>query len=163
MKFYKSEVFKILGIAVLSAVLFNSFSSASVEYIYTPSQDDGKHNVSLEEAKKLYESKEAIFLDARPVPVYHRGHIPGAISVPYNSKEMEKLIADISKDQHIVVYCYSSRCNQARILDKKVRELGYENVSIFEGGIKEWTKVQYPMEMTKIEKPKKPEAEKSKE
>jgi len=146
MKFSKTEVLKILSIAVLSAIVFNSFSSNSVEYIYSPVQLEDKKTVTLQEAKKLFDAKEAIFLDARPAPIYKRGFIPGAISVPYSSMEKEKLMADIPKDKNLVVYCYSSRCNQANLLDVRIRKLGYKNIVIFEGGIVEWTKAKYPLE-----------------
>jgi len=146
MKFCKTEVLKILGVAILSAVLFNSFSSQGVEYIYSPDVPGDKKVVSLEEAKKLLDEKEVLFLDARPVSIYKRGHIPGAVSVPYNAPEKEKLMADISKDKNLVVYCYSQRCNQARLLQKRIEKLGYNNTTLFDGGIKEWTKANYPME-----------------
>jgi len=146
MKFCKTEVLKILGIALLSAIVFNSFSSNSVEYIYSPVQVKDKRTVTLIEAKKLFDAKEVIFLDARPAPVYKRGHIPGAISVPYNSMEKQKLMADIPKEKDLVVYCYSSRCNQASLLDVRIRKLGYKNIVIFEGGVVEWTRAKYPYE-----------------
>jgi len=146
MKFYKTEVLKILGIALLSAIVFNSFSSNSVDYIYNPPQLENKKIVSLVEAKKLYDAKEVLFLDARPEPIYKRGHIPGALNVPYNSSEKKKLMAEIPLEKDIVVYCYSSRCNQARMLDARIREMGYKNVAVFEGGIVEWTKANFPVE-----------------
>jgi rhodanese-related sulfurtransferase len=146
MKFCKTEVLKILGIALLSAILFNSFSSSNVEYIYNGVQLEEKRVVSLEEAKKLFDAKEVIFLDARPAPIYKRGHIPGALNVPFNSMEKEKLMSDIKVDQPLVVYCYSARCNQASLLDARIRKLGYKNVAVFSGGIVEWTKAKYPLE-----------------
>ena len=155
MKFCKTEVLKIIGVAVLSAIVFNSFSSTSVEYIYEPLHLEDKRTVSLEDAKKLFDAKEVVFLDARPASIYKRGHIPGAISVPYNSMEKEKLMADIPKDQNLIVYCYSAKCSQASILDIRIRKLGYEKIAIFEGGIVEWTKAKYPLEKHEIEKPEK--------
>ena len=149
MKFCKTEVLKILGIAVLSAIVFNSFSSNNVEYIYSTVQLEDKTTVTLEEAKELFDAKEVLFLDARPSPIYKRGYIPGAISVPYNSMEKEKLMADIPKDKNLVVYCYSSRCNQANLLNVRIRKLGYKNIVVFEGGIVEWTKAKYPLEKPK--------------
>ena len=146
MRFYKTEVLKILGIALLSAVLFNSFSSNSVEYIYNGIQLEEKRVVTLKEAKELFDAKEVTFLDARPAPIFKRGHIPGALNVPFNSMEKEKLMKDIKLDQPLVVYCYSAKCNQASLLDARIRKLGYKNVAVFSGGIVEWTKADYPLE-----------------
>jgi len=151
MIFNKIEVIKILGISLLSAVLFNSFSSNPIDYIYKPVQSTEKQVVSLEDAKKLVDAKEVLFIDARPLALYKRGHIPGAISVPYNSAEKEKLMADIAKDKEIVSYCYSARCSMAHKLADSLRKLGYTHVSIFEGGIVEWTKAKYPLDKTEDE------------
>lgn len=146
MKFYKTEVLKILAIAVLSAVLFNSLSATGIGFIYKPVQFKHKKMVSLEETKKIFDEKSALFIDARPAVNYKHGHIPGAINVPFNSKDKEKLMADISKDQSIIVYCYSERCNQARLLHASITKLGYTNSALFAGGIMEWTKAKYPVE-----------------
>lgn len=146
MKFCKTEVLKILGLALLSAVVFNSFSPNSVDYIYHPLQMKDKKVVTLQEAKKLFDDKKVLFLDARPEPIYKRGHIPGAVNVPYNANDKEKLMTGIAKDKDIVVYCYSSRCNQARILEVRIKELGYDNIAVFDGGIIEWTKAKFPVE-----------------
>jgi len=145
-KFCKTEVLKILGLALLSAVVFNSFSPNSVDYIYHPLQMKDKKVVTLQEAKKLFDDKKVLFLDARPEPIYKRGHIPGAVNVPYNANDKEKLMTGIAKDKDIVVYCYSSRCNQARILEVRIKELGYDNIAVFDGGIIEWTKAKFPVE-----------------
>ena len=64
MSFNKIEVIKILGISLLSAVLFNSFSSNPIDYIYKPVQSTEKQVVSLEDAKKLADAKEVLFIDA---------------------------------------------------------------------------------------------------
>ncbi len=141
------EMFFILIISVLSAVLFNYVSANSVNYIYKSSVITKDTVLSLTEAKRIYDAKEALFIDARPASQYKRYHILSAISVPYNSKIKEKLMKGISKGQNIIVYCYGKRCNQARRLADSLKKLGYTQVALFEDGIAEWKKANYPMEV----------------
>ena len=140
------EIGLILLISIVSAVLFNSVSASGVDYIYTPPVITNNTVLSLYEAKKMYDAKEALFIDARPESQYKREHIQSAINVPYNSKDKKELVKSISKEDNIIVYCFSKRCSQARRLGAALKKLGFIHVAVFEDGIVEWKKAKYPLE-----------------
>lgn len=65
----------------------------------TPNSLPGGKVISVEDAKKLVDSKGAIFLDTRSVINFGKGHIPGATSVSYKEKSDFKVDFDASQDQ----------------------------------------------------------------
>ena len=146
MKINIKEILFILSLSIGSAVMFQSVSANGVDYIYKPPAVLKNTVLSLNEAKKIFDAKEALFIDARPEPQYKHDHIRSAINVPYNSNQKERLMTGISKEKYIVVYCYSKRCNQARRLEEALKTFGFKQVVLFEDGISEWKKAKYPID-----------------
>ena len=92
--------------------------------------------ISGTEAKALMDSESGyIILDAREQDEYDKGHIPGAILIPYGeiADRAEKELPD--KNQLILVYCRSGR--RSKIAAEELVKLGYTNVKEF-GGIIDW-------------------------
>jgi rhodanese-related sulfurtransferase len=58
--------------------------------------------IALEEAKKAYDDKSAIFIDARPVEAYKDEHIKAAINIPLGSTSD---FSSLPKGKTIIVYC----------------------------------------------------------
>ena len=87
-------------------------------------------------AKALMDSESGyVIIDARTLPEYDEGHIPGAILIPeYEiADRAEKELPD--KAQLILVYCRSGR--RSKIAAEELVKLGYTNVKEF-GGIIDW-------------------------
>jgi 3-mercaptopyruvate sulfurtransferase SseA len=58
--------------------------------------------IALEDAKKAFDDRTAIFVDARGAEIYNAEHIKGAINIPLGSDEnFDKL----PKGKRIIVYC----------------------------------------------------------
>lgn len=146
MKIKIKEITIIVVIACVIAVFYNSFSIAGVSYLYKQEKEYNGAIVSLEEARDMVDNSDILFIDARPVTSYKVAHLPGAINVPYNSKDIDARVSDLDKDQSIVVYCYSKRCNMARLLGSKLSQLGFKRVALFDDGISVWQKHKYPIE-----------------
>ena len=92
--------------------------------------------ISGAEAKALMDSESGyIILDTREQYEYDKGHIPGAILIPYGeiADRAEKELPD--KNQLILVYCRSGR--RSKIAAEELVKLGYTNVKEF-GGIIDW-------------------------
>ena len=92
--------------------------------------------ITPEEAKKIMDSgEEHIILDAREQDEFDKGHIPGAILIPYTEIEnkAEEMLPD--KNIQILVYCRSGR--RSKIATESLAKLGYINVKEF-GGIIDW-------------------------
>lgn len=74
-------------------------------------------------------NEEGVIIDVRPAEMYMDGHIPGAVSIPYDifSTEVGKVLP--VKDVAITVYCESGY--NAGECSKELKELGYTNVVDF--------------------------------
>ena len=58
--------------------------------------------ISLEDAKKAYDDKSAIFIDARPLEAYKIEHVKGATNIPLGSTSD---FSSLPKGKTIIVYC----------------------------------------------------------
>jgi len=58
--------------------------------------------ISLEDAKKAFDEKTAIFIDSRPLESYKTEHVKGAINIPLGSTTD---FSNLPKGKTIIVYC----------------------------------------------------------
>ncbi len=96
--------------------------------------------------KQLLDSGEQLWLvDLRDAEEFKRQHLPGAHSLPL--KQLQKSFQKIPRTGRVVLYC---SCPGGNIDEgysyQLLRELGYRNVSVLEGGFAEWTRLGYPVE-----------------
>jgi rhodanese-related sulfurtransferase len=102
--------------------------------------------LTLDETHTLYNSGEALFMDARPEKDYNYMRIPGAMSAEYTRAKKIQDVLNLDRDRLIVVYCSSDTCPMAEILATRLDELMFSRVYIFAGGLKEWYNAKYPLE-----------------
>ncbi|MEP7145842.1 MAG: rhodanese-like domain-containing protein [bacterium] len=108
-------------------------------------------NISVETAKQLFE-KNVKFVDGRDANEYKEGHIKGAANIPYKEfkeKTIEDklgIMKDMDKDKMIVSYCSSDSCEMSIDNAYEMAKAGYNDVKIYLGGYKEWTRLGYPTE-----------------
>jgi rhodanese-related sulfurtransferase len=103
--------------------------------------------ISLSEAWNLYQSGDAVFVDARHEFDFRLGHITGAINVPLREYEVKKaLLSGFPKNKLIVAYCDGAECNSSIELSVKLMQDGYTDVKIFFGGWREWEDANHPTE-----------------
>ncbi len=110
----------------------------------------GIMEIYVDEVYQLYSSGAAIFIDTRAPHEYHRGHIKGAILLPY--EEFDTYYPQVKdllpKSANIVTYCDGGSCELSIDLAQKLIENGYENVHAFWGGWVDWIDAKYPIEET---------------
>ena len=106
--------------------------------------------ITLEDAKRLQDLNDAVFVDARHEFDYKLGHIAGAINLPLSefTPQHPQFLA-LSKSKHIVVYCDGAGCNSSIELAAKLYEHGFAEVKIFFGGWQEWNSAHLPVERNK--------------
>lgn len=87
------------------------------------------YKISEEDAKELVDSNDAntLFLSVRNEADYNKGHIKGAINIPWG-KGMEQKFSELPKDKKIVVYCYTGQTAGQTVAG--LRMLGYDAVSM---------------------------------
>lgn len=82
-------------------------------------------------------------LDVRSAREFRRGHIPGAVNVPFNKigRELERVPA--SDDRPLVVYC--SHGVRARLACRALRRHGLDDVVVLRGHWSAWQKAGLPI------------------
>jgi rhodanese-related sulfurtransferase len=103
--------------------------------------------ISLAKAEELFDSHNALFIDARHEFEYQAGHIYGAVNISLKMFEPHSTrLNKISKDKLLIVYCDGAECNSSIELAGKLMESGFTNVKIFFGGWQEWKSAKLPVE-----------------
>ena len=107
--------------------------------------------VSASDAVALLASgdSQVVFLDVRRYEDFAESHVPGAISLPFESG-MEEKFERIPSGRLVVVYCYSGQSSGQVVAALKV--LGHRAVSVNSGigtyktGSKGWSNEGFPLE-----------------
>ncbi|WP_336328353.1 rhodanese-like domain-containing protein [Halovenus sp. HT40] len=110
--------------------------------------EPGSPVVGRERVEAAVEDDESVLVDTRSAAEYDSAHIPGAVQLGWEDlvsdgslkdrEEIERILADrgLDSDREIVLYC-----NTARRLSHTyavLSELGYEQVSAYEGSLTDW-------------------------
>lgn len=87
------------------------------------------------ELKELSEEEHVKIIDVRKRSDYEVGHIPQAISIPY--EELKDKMSELNKDDLHVIYCYNAFCHLGA---RAAFLLAQNEYSVMElcGGFKTW-------------------------
>ena len=96
--------------------------------------------------------KEAVILDVRIYEEYRQNRIPGAVYAGEKDVLME-VVSDISKETPLLIYCDHGE-RSLTVCDILMNE-GFQNLFHLEEGFQKWRKLDFPMDDTKMNKPKK--------
>ena len=104
--------------------------------------------ISLDNANNLHQSKGAVFMDARPLDEYTKGHIQGAISLPWHDAEQRVMdvTADMANDAVIITYCDGDTCDLSKELALFLENLGFSKVRVLVNGWSVWQNAGLPVE-----------------
>src|SRR5438034_3716361 len=97
-------------------------------------------------ARELLESAEPpLLVDVREQDEWSEGHLPGAVHVPRGNLEsrVERVAPD--RSHPVILYCQAG--NRSVFAAKTLEELGYENVVSLAGGINDWKRHGYPLDV----------------
>ena len=90
--------------------------------------------------KRLQSNAKPLVVDVREPAEFDSGHIAGARLAPLGTVESD--LADVKKDQEIVLVCRSGR-RSAKAYEALAAR-GYTNLLNLEGGMLAWEKLGYP-------------------
>ena len=98
--------------------------------------------------KKLDAGDDFVLVDVLGEEYYEKRHVPKAINLPITSENFEEEARNKlpDKERPVIVYCASKMCLASPGAAKKLVEMGYSNITDFEGGIKEWEEAGYSFE-----------------
>lgn len=100
--------------------------------------------IKFEKAKELYNTKSALFIDARGGKLYKRGTILGSLNLPTNDFAKLKTFLPINKKATLVSFCNGFKCEKSDELAVLLQKEGYENVLVYKGGYPEWKDKKMP-------------------
>jgi rhodanese-related sulfurtransferase len=135
-----------LASATLFIVLaFFSFYSATSCF----GADDEIPRLPIEELKKMVDDKvEVTIIDAQPLNVYEKGHIKGAISIPWKSQLALEDVWAIPSGIPIVIYCACGPSeSDSNDFAKQLMKMGYNDVKVLKHpALQGWIEAGYPVE-----------------
>ncbi len=140
--------------AVAIALISNHFRPASLPLIgdWSPearlmSPSGRQMAITLDDAKNLHQSMGAVFMDARPQEEFTKGHIQGAISLPWHEAEQRVMdvTANLTNDAVIVTYCDGDTCDLSKDLALFLENLGFTNVRVLVNGWTVWRNAGLPV------------------
>jgi rhodanese-related sulfurtransferase len=105
--------------------------------------------ISIDELKQLIDTKgDSIILDAQLKGIYEKGHIKGALSLPWKPEVTDADVEKLAKDKLIVTYCDCGPGeSDSSDLANQLINLGFTNVKVLKDpAIRGWKKAGYPME-----------------
>jgi len=100
----------------------------------------GPHNV-----KRLLEmrSTDITLLDVRSAEGYRKGHLPGAVNIPF--EEIPGRLAELSTHKTIIAYCWDTTCTLSTKAAYVLASNGFRAREMI-GGIEQWQKAGFPVE-----------------
>ena len=84
------------------------------------------------------EKRPVVLVDLRNADQFAKGHIPGALNIPYS--ELRAGDERLEKAHKIIIYAESYRGQYPDVAAKKLMSLGYKESYSFAGGWNEWLK-----------------------
>lgn len=87
-----------------------------------------------------------VLVDTQPAEAFAEGHIPGAINFPWVPKVTPPI--SLPRFKELVFYCPCNHDEDSIDMVKKLREFGYLDSKVLEGGWYKWVALKYPVEGT---------------
>jgi rhodanese-related sulfurtransferase len=102
--------------------------------------------IRLVELKKLIDKKaDIVIVDTQDEKIYRVSHIINAINFPW--APTIKNPVNLPRNKTLIIYC--GCVDQEASLDvatQLIRDYGYKDIKILEGGFQQWLKLGYPIE-----------------
>lgn len=141
----------IIAIAVVCGLCFNYFRPNGLNALHFQASDTTRLKnqariIPLDMAAALFADKKAVFVDARPASLYAKGHIKGALSLPWDRAE-EKFVdiaEKLPEDKIIITYCDGMACELSTNLADFLKDMGFKNVRVLINGWTLWKKNRLP-------------------
>lgn len=98
--------------------------------------------------KQLVDASAVYVIDARDPEEFAEGHIPGAVSLPFDEAITDpvRLEALDTAGRPIVTYCGGGTCEISLSLADELFFAGHDRVAVYMGGYPEWVGLGYPVE-----------------
>lgn len=145
-------------LATLLSLLLLASICWSAEKVPTPTELEGGTIISAAAAKKLVDGGGVAFFDMRKALNYGKGHVPGAVSLPYKQKSGKKVDFDASADKvdfsklpadkasKLLFYSDGPNGWKSYKISVQCIKQGYTDVNWMREGMSVWMSAGYPVE-----------------
>ena len=133
------------GHAIFGCAVIISFLMVTVCY---GAQEDIPR-ISIQELKQMMdESAEITIIDVQPINVYDKGHIKGAVSIPWKSQLRLEDVWSLPSGIPIVTYCACGPGeSDSNDFARQLIKMGYSDVKVLRHpAIQGWLEAGYPIE-----------------
>lgn len=106
-------------------------------------------HISAEDALKLLNEKQAVFVDIRSLDEYDMDHIERAVSIPVIELiSNPKIIKTYDKDKELTVILYGAKeiDDNIELMARSLSMQGVKQIKILGGSFELWSKKDYPVE-----------------
>jgi rhodanese-related sulfurtransferase len=96
--------------------------------------------VQLSDMLNVQRDGSRLLVDARSAEEYALAHLPGAVSLPFETLEQHSATVTqvLASGKPPVLYCTGPECDDGLMLAMHLRELGCKEVAVFIGGMELW-------------------------
>ncbi|MBX3385431.1 MAG: rhodanese-like domain-containing protein [Phycisphaeraceae bacterium] len=115
---------------------------------FTPKDRLKPGHITIEEARRAFDSGQASFVDARSKSRYEEGHIPGAIRLEladFVAGQPAKL-ALLPREFMVIVYCGGGDCDESERVAERLEGSGYQRIFIIHDGFPGWKAAGHEVE-----------------
>lgn len=129
-----------LGLGILALTV--------ISHVVCAAHDD-LPRVRVEELKKMIDcSADIVVLDAQQKSIYDKGHIKGALSLPWIAELKDADVEKLPKTKLIIIYCDCGPGeNDSADLAAQLIDLGFRDVKVLaDPSIRGWKQAGYPIE-----------------
>ncbi|MEQ8516276.1 MAG: rhodanese-like domain-containing protein [Chromatocurvus sp.] len=96
-----------------------------------------------QQAIKLVNNEDGVFLDVRDGGDYKQGHIADSVHIPFARLKTREDELETYRDRPIVIICKMGQ--QSGAAAKQLRAAGFDKVYKMAGGMLEWRNLQLPV------------------
>jgi rhodanese-related sulfurtransferase len=100
--------------------------------------------VSVSEARELFDTLRPVVIDVREKDAYDKGHIPGAVAVPIGELGQRMDALGLSRTDPVLVYC-GEGSNRGPDATRQLNTGGYSGAVNLRGGYAGWQAAGQPV------------------
>ncbi len=126
----------------------DSDAAGSLEFLVknnAPSTSEAQIPELTEPQAQALLKQGALFVDARDLGDFDKGHIKGALCVPASDTSRLRIYtAGLPKDQQYIVYCAIKNCQKGHYVAQALMQEGFSRVLLYTDGWAKWTGPKEP-------------------
>ena len=145
----------LVAMAILLGIAFNSVRRSPLPYLgdWSAGARMKTHSgenlmISLDAAQTLFKRDDVKFIDARDPEEFDKGHVKGAVNLPWHDVDnyFMEIAGDLDPAVMVITYCDGETCTLSRDLALFLMDMGFSNVRVLVDGWSLWTKNNLPVE-----------------